>query len=68
MVGEVNGKYEPIATIKTQPRAKNIGADQTVHKLYLPVVDLGPAAAPKDGKAAAPAPVPESFAILVVGR
>jgi YVTN family beta-propeller protein len=68
MVGEVGGKYVPVATIPTQARAKNIGADQKAHKLYLPVVDLGPAPAAKDGKAANPQPVADSFQILVVGR
>ncbi len=65
MVGLVNGKYEPVATIASQVRARTIGADQSVHKLYLPAVELGAADA-KGGKG--PQPVPDSFEIIVVGR
>jgi hypothetical protein len=70
MVGEVNGKYDDVATIVTQPLARTIGADQKAHKLYLPVADVGPAPAPPagGGKAARPQAVPDTFSILVVGR
>ncbi len=67
MVGEVGGKYAPLADIKTQPGARTIGADQKAHKLYLPAAEYGPAAT-KDGKAGRPVPLPDSFEILVVGR
>jgi YVTN family beta-propeller protein len=66
MVGEVNGKYTAVATIPTQVRARTIGADQKVHKLYLPVADLGPADPKGGGKG--PQLVPDTFAIIVVGR
>lgn len=65
MVGEVSpGKYAAVATIPTKPGAKTISADTKTHRLYLPVWDLGPAPA-GGGK---PAPVENSFQILVVGR
>jgi YVTN family beta-propeller protein len=70
MVGETSaGKYDPVATIQTQRGARTIGADQKVHKLYLPTAEYGAPAAPsKDGKAARPQALPDSFEILVVGR
>src|SRR6266567_4953560 len=62
MVGETSpGKYEPVATITTQRGARTIGADQKVHKLYLPDAEFGPAPAPKDGKAGRPQPIADSF-------
>jgi len=64
MVGEVNGKYVPVATIPTQVRARTIGADQKVHKLYLPDAEYGPA----DKGAKGPAAIPDSFEIIVVAR
>jgi YVTN family beta-propeller protein len=66
MVGLNNGKYEAIATIPTQIRARTIGADQKAHKLYLPTAEYGPADASKGGKG--PQALPDSFEILVVGR
>jgi DNA-binding beta-propeller fold protein YncE len=66
MVGEVNGKYAPVATITTQVKARTIGADQKAHKLYLPVAEYGPADAKAGGKG--PQALPDSFEIIVVGR
>jgi len=68
MVGETGGKYAPVATIPTQRGARTIGADQKAHKLYLPTAEYGPAQPAKDGKAARPQALPDSFEILVVGR
>lgn len=70
MVGEAPpGKFEPVATIRTQQGARTIGADQKAHKLYLPTAEYGPPAAPKEGgKAGRPQALPDSFMILVVGR
>ncbi len=68
MVGETSpGKFEPVATIQTQPLARTIAADSKAHKLYLPTVETGPPAE-KDGKQVRNPPVPDSFEILVVGR
>jgi len=66
MVGEVNGKYAPVATITTQRGARTIGADQKAHKLYLPTAEYGPADAKSGGKG--PAAIPDSFEIIVVAR
>src|SRR5580693_8203796 len=50
MVGETSpGKFEPVATIKTESGARTIGADQKGHKLYLPAAEMAPAES-KDGK------------------
>ena len=69
MVGETSpGKFAPVATISTQMGARTIGADQKAHKLYLPAAEYGPAPAAKDGKAARPQALPDSFMIVVVGR
>jgi hypothetical protein len=69
MVGETSpGKYAAVATIPTQMGARTIGADQKAHKLYLPAAEYGRAAETKDGKAARPQALPDTFMILVVGR
>ena len=69
MVGETSpGKFEPVATITTQRGARTIAADPRAHKLYLPTAELAPATETKDGKKGRPQPIPDSFAIVVVGR
>ena len=70
MVGETApGKFEVVATIQTQVSARTIAADQKGHKLYLPATEPGPPAVGKDGKQGKnPSSVPESFAVLVIGR
>jgi hypothetical protein len=69
MVGETApGKFEPVATIPTQRGARTIGADQKVHKLYLPTAEYGPPAESKDGKKGRPQTLPDTFTIVVVGR
>jgi DNA-binding beta-propeller fold protein YncE len=71
MVGETSpGKFEPVATIPSQPQARTIGSDQKAHKLYLPAAEFGPPPAPPagGGKAGRPQALPDSFMIVVVGR
>jgi hypothetical protein len=68
VAGETGGKYAVIETVQTQRGARTIGADPKTHKLYLPDAELGPQPPDKDGKKQRPQPVPDSFAILVVGR
>jgi DNA-binding beta-propeller fold protein YncE len=65
MVGENGGKYQAVATIPTQIRARTIGADQKAHKLYLPTAEYAAGDA-RGGKG--PQAIPDSFEILVVGR
>jgi YVTN family beta-propeller protein len=68
VVGESGGKYEVAETVQTQRGARTIGADPKTHKLYLPDAEMGPPPPDKDGKKQRPQPLPDSFAILVVGR
>jgi hypothetical protein len=71
MVGETSpGKFEPVATIPSQPQARTIGSDQKAHKLYLPAAEFGPPPAPPagGGRAGRPQAIPDSFMIVVVGR
>ena len=69
MVGEVSpGKYDVVETVPTQVSARTIAADPKTHKLYLPAAELGAATEMKDGKKGRPQIIPDSFAIVVVGR
>jgi len=71
MVGETSpGKFEPVATIPSQPQARTIASDQKTHKLYLPAAEFGPppAAPANGGRAGRPQALPDSFEIIVVGR
>ncbi|HWE51100.1 MAG TPA: YncE family protein [Bryobacteraceae bacterium] len=69
MVAETSpGKFAAVATIPTTQGARTIGADQKAHKLYLPAAQYGPPGESKDGKAARPQALPDSFMIVVVGR
>jgi DNA-binding beta-propeller fold protein YncE len=71
MVGETSpGKFEPVATIPSQPQARTIGSDQKAHKLYLPAAEFGPPPAPPagGGRAGRPPAIPDSFMLVVVGR
>ena len=69
MVGETApGKFGPVATIATTAGARTVAVDQQNHKLYLPAAEMGPAPAPKDGKAGRPQALPDSFMVVVVSR
>ncbi len=71
MVGETApGRFEPVATIPTQIRARTIGSDQKAHKLYLPDAEYGapPAAPAGGGRPGRAQAIPDSFEIIVVGR
>jgi len=69
MVGESSpGKFDPVATIQTQRRARTIAADPATHKLYLPAAEFGPPTEGKDGKKGRGQIVPDSFIVLVLGR
>jgi YVTN family beta-propeller protein len=69
VVGEVSpGKFDVVETVPTQVSARTIAADPKTHKLYLPAAELGAATEMKDGKKGRPQIIPDSFAIVVVGR
>jgi len=64
----VNGKYEAVDTVPTEPRARTMAVDQKLHRIYLLAAEFGPAPPGKGGKAGRPQPLPDSFHILVVGK
>jgi YVTN family beta-propeller protein len=60
VVGEINGSYMVIETIKTQKGARTIAVDSKTHHIYLPTADFGEA--PAEGKR--PSIKPGSFTVL----
>jgi len=56
----VNGKYEAVDTVTTEPRARTMTVDEKLHRIYLLTSDP----APGGGRAQAP----DSFHVLVVGK
>ena len=65
VVGETGGKYDVLATVPSQRGCRTIGVDTKTHKLFTPCTEIGPP--PADGKGRGQA-VPDSFAVVVVGR
>jgi DNA-binding beta-propeller fold protein YncE len=59
----VNGKYETVDTVTTEPRARTMTVDEKLHRIYLLTADYSAAAG--GGRAQA---VPDSFHVLVVGK
>jgi hypothetical protein len=61
--------YRVVETVQTATGSRNMGLDQTTHRLFVPSAKFEPAAAPS---AATPRPrptvVPGSFALLVIER
>jgi len=62
-VGEVDGKFQAVATIPTQLGARTIAADPATHRLYLPTADFQPVAAGEKRQG-----VPNSFRVLVLQK
>jgi len=66
VVGEVApGHFETIGTVAVARGARTIGADRSLHKLYLPTADFQPQAPNEQGKAR-PEAVPGSFKVIVI--
>jgi DNA-binding beta-propeller fold protein YncE len=63
IVKQVNGKWDAVDTVKTEPRARTMTLDEKTHKLFLLTADYVAAAA--GGKAQA---TPDTFHVLVVGK
>ena len=59
----VNGKFDTVDTVKTEPRARTMTVDEKMHKVYLLTADY--AAPAGGGRAQATA---DSFHILVLGK
>jgi len=69
IVKQVNGKWEAVDNVTTEPRARTMTVDTTTHKVYLLDAEFGPAPAAADGKKAGRPPVlPDTFHVLVVGK
>ncbi len=62
-VAEVDGKFQPVATIPTQIGARTVAADPATHRLYLPTADLSPS---KNG--AKRQGMPDTFRVLVLQK
>lgn len=63
IVGEVDGSYKAIETVKTQKGARTIAVNSNTHHIYLPTADFGEA---EKGKR--PAVKPGSFIVLEIGQ
>jgi len=57
------GKFEIVQTVKTRAGARTMGIDPSTHTIYLPTAEFAPPAA----GGSRPAPVPNSFMVVVVG-
>ncbi len=74
IVKKVSGKWEPVDTVKTEPRARTMTVDEKLHRVYLIAAEIAPPSAtpepPKEGqkRGRGPAYVPDSYHILVVGK
>jgi DNA-binding beta-propeller fold protein YncE len=64
VVGEVDGKYKVLETVKTQKGARTIAADSRTHHIYLPTADFGSKGAGEDESKGRPAMKPGSFVVL----
>jgi len=68
-VKQVNGKYEVVQTLKTEPRARTITVDTATHRFYSPTAEVGPVpAATADNPRPRPQALPDTFHLIVVGR
>ena len=70
IVKEVNGKWEPVDTVKTERGARTMAVDHESHKLYLPAAEYGPMPEARQGQKGRGRPpvIPDSFHVLVVGK
>ena len=61
--------YRVVETVKTATGSRNMGLDQTTHRLYVASAKFAPAAAPTaDNPRPRPTVVPGSFALLVIEK
>jgi len=70
VVRNVNGKWEPAETVRTERGARTMAVDPETHKLYLLAADFEPAPEAKEGQKGGrrPAIIPGSFHVLIVGK
>ena len=62
-VGEVDGKFQPVATIPTQVGARTIAVDAATHRIYLPTADFMPAKGEEKRQGVA-----DTFRVLVLQK
>ena len=62
VVGEVDGSYKVIETVKTQKGARTIAVSSKTHHIYLPTAEQGEAEAGKR-----PSSKPGTFVVLDIG-
>jgi DNA-binding beta-propeller fold protein YncE len=62
VVGEKNGKWDVVQTVKTVAGARTMGIDLSSNKIYLPTAEMEPATTGR------PRPKPGTFMIVEVGR
>jgi DNA-binding beta-propeller fold protein YncE len=69
IVKNVNGKWDAVDTVPTEPGARTMTVDPRTHRVYLLAAEYGPAPEAKAGEKRGRAPVlPDSFHVLVVGK
>jgi len=69
IVKQVNGKYQAVDSVTTEPRARTMAVDLKNHRLYLLAAEYGPIPAAKPGqKKGRPPVLPDTFHVLVVGK
>jgi DNA-binding beta-propeller fold protein YncE len=69
IVKEVNGKFEPVDTVTSEPTARTMTIDDKAHRVFLSAAEIGPAPEPKEGqKKGRGTVVPDSFHIVVLGK
>jgi len=68
LVKLMDGKWQPVDTVPTEPGARTMTVDTKTHKVYLLTAEFGPAPQAKEGKRVRPPILPDTFHVLVVGR
>jgi DNA-binding beta-propeller fold protein YncE len=67
IVGEIApGRFETVGTVPVARGARTLGADRSLHKIYLPTADFDPAPVDAAQKDARPQAVPGSFKVIVM--
>ena len=68
VVKMVDGKWQVVDIVPTEPGARTMAVDTVTHKVYLLTAELGPAPAAQPGQRVRPSIVPDTFHVLVVGK
>jgi YVTN family beta-propeller protein len=68
IVKMVDGKWQVVDIVPTEPGARTMAVDTVTHTVYLLAAELGPAPAVLPGQRSRPSIVPDTFHVLVVGK